>query len=442
MHTNKKKALIITYYWPPSSGAGIYRWLKMSRYMKDNGWEPVIYTPSNPSVARTDESLINDVPDDIEVLKYPIVEPLELYTKFTSGNKKGNIGTGLLSAGKKSSWKLKLLFWIRGNFFIPDPRRFWVRPSFRFLKKYLDKNPVNVIITTGPPHSLHLIGLKLAKKRNIKWVADFRDPWTNIDFYDQLNLSKLADKINHKLERTVLQKADRVVTVSNHWAQELKDLGAEKVSVITNGYDHEEFANVKPQIDPEKFTLIHVGSMNNDRNPQVLWESLGQLMQDVPSFKEALQILLIGDVDYRVFEELDRNNLKNNTLHIPYVKHKEIIQYLVNSSVLCLPLNNTPNVLGIIPGKLFEYLAAQRVILAIGPLNGDSASIIEETNGGVVIDYNDENGMYKAIHTFFEKHRVGKLISESEGITKYSRQNLSKEFCHLLDQVIESGNSS
>ena len=430
-----KKALIITYYWPPGGGAGVYRWLKFSQHMQEFGWEPVIYTPTDPALVSRDESLLADVDEKIVVLKQPIFEPLEVYSKLFEKNKK-NIGAGLLSAKKTSGWKSKLLFWIRGNLFIPDPRRFWIRPSVKYLKKYLAKIPVDVIISTGPPHSLHLIAYKIHKATGIKWLADFRDPWTNIDYYKQLNLTWFADKINHRFERKVVTRANLVVTVSNSWAKELEEIRGRQVRVITNGFDEKEFANL-PTVQSQKFTLTHIGSMNNDRNPFILWNGIKALLDAHHELKEKLEIKLIGPVDYRVFEFIENCGLTKYLVHLPYVAHKEIIAILKESAVLLLLLNNTPNVQGIIPGKLFEYLAVQKPILAIGPEDGDSAQILDLTGAGKIADYNNEDKLTEALENFYKLYTANKQVRLENKISDYSRRNLTKQLCVMLDHLTD-----
>ncbi len=429
-----KKVLIITYYWPPSGGAGVYRWLKFSKHMQAFGWIPVIYTPSNPAIPIKDDSLLKDVPENIEVLKHPIFEPLEFYHKIISGKNDNNVGIGLLSSKKKPPWKMKLLFWIRGNLFVPDPRKYWVRPSVKFLLKHLKNNSIDAIITSGPPHSMHLIGLKVAKNTGIKWLADFRDPWTNIDFYHQLGLTKFADKANRRLEKKVLASADLVTTVSSNWAKDLESLGAKKIVTITNGFDHEEFERVSPAQNT-KFSILHVGSMNNDRNPILLWKTLSSLLAHHADLKTLLEIILIGTVDYRVFEELNKYQLSEYVKHIAYMEHKKVVQFLCSSSILLLPLNNTPNVMGIIPGKLFEYLASGRPIISIGPENGDTATILKETRGGEIIAYNDATKMTSVLNHYFELFKSKKLKLAASEIDKYSRKNLAKKVCNYLDQL-------
>ena len=229
-----KKVLIISYYWPPSGGAGVQRWLKFVKYLPQFGIQPHVYTPSNPEAPAQDESLQKDIPSEAVIVQQPIFEPYSFYKKFTG--KKGNINAGFLSEDKDSRQKFteKMSIWVRGNLFIPDARVMWVKPSIKFLTKYIKENEIEVVISSGPPHSMHLIAMELKRKLNIKWIADFRDPWTNIDFYKDLMLTNWADKKHHRLEKEVLQKADEIITIGKTIASELEIIRGKKVHVITN----------------------------------------------------------------------------------------------------------------------------------------------------------------------------------------------------------------
>ncbi|HRZ97959.1 MAG TPA: glycosyl transferase family 1, partial [Paludibacter sp.] len=305
-----KKVLIISYYWIPSGGAGVQRWVKFTKYLRNFGWEPIIYTPENPEYPSIDHSFEKDIPSDIEIIKTPIWEPYNVY-RTIMGKKGESINAGFISENKKSGWKDKLSIWIRGNFLIPDPRRFWIKPSVRFLVDYLQKNPVDAIISTGPPHSMHLIALGVKKALpNVKWVADFRDPWTNIDFYNELNLTCLADSIHHRLERKVVQNTDCLVTVSQGWMNGFLKLNPKRNQVITNGYDESDIQ--LGHIEPDRlFTISHIGTLNAARNPAVLWKVLGELCQEISGFRADLQIQLIRKVDFTVLELIKQAGLEN-----------------------------------------------------------------------------------------------------------------------------------
>ncbi len=426
-----KRVLIITYYWPPSGGSGVQRWLKMSKYLPENGWQPVIYTAEDAEYPVEDQSLMNDVAPEAEVIRRPIVEPYTFYKKFLGIKKGEKVKAGFINDGaKKTGWKENLSVWLRGNLFIPDARCWWIRPSVRFLKRYLKEHPVDAIISTGPPHSMHLIAKELHKKFNIPWVADFRDPWTDIDFYKDLKLTRRSDRKHHRLERQVLSEATRVVTVGWDCAKGLENHGANNVAVITNGYDFFDISNENYQ-KTSILTMSHIGIIGANRNPEMFWEAISEL--DIP-----MKIRLIGQIDNSVIESIKRHNIENYVEIIPYIPHNQVIEEQQKSDVLLLFVNNTPNAKGILTGKLFEYIASGRPILSIGPENGDSARILNETQSGVTVDFNDKEKMKSVIRDFVEKYSDNQLITRhNEMVEKYSRRNLTKDFVKLLNETLK-----
>ena len=349
-----KRVLIITYYWPPSGGSGVQRWLKMSKYLPGYGWQPVIYTTKDAEYPVEDPSLEKDVCAEAEIIRRPIVEPYNFYKKFLGLKKDQKVKAGFIDdSGKQKGWKEKLSVWIRGNFFIPDARCWWVRPSVRYLKKYLKAHPVDAIISTGPPHSMHLIAMKLKKSLNIQWIADFRDPWTEIDFYDELMLTRCADRKHHRLERQVLTQADHVVTVSWNWAQGLERLGAKEALVIQNGYDWESEADtLQTALSPE-FSITYLGIIGPARNAPTLWQALSELKETEKDFAQNLKLNLIGQVDQSVIRDLETAGLTDNTVITPHVPHHEVQRIQSASQVLLHVVNNEPNAKGILTGKLY-----------------------------------------------------------------------------------------
>ncbi|MGD9991815.1 MAG: glycosyltransferase [Salinivirgaceae bacterium] len=429
-----KKVLIITYYWPPSGGAGVQRWLKFVKYLPEFGWEPIVYTPKNPEYPSMDESLQMEIPESVKVIKMRIWEPYSFYKKFTGKKKDEKINAGFIQEENSNAILEKISVFIRGNFFIPDPRKFWIRPSVKFLKRYLVENHIQTIITTGPPHSMHLIGLKLKKALKINWIADFRDPWTNIDFYKDLRLTKYSDSKHRKLEKQVLSKADCVITVGNTMKKEMEELGANHCNVITNGYDQKDIKNLSVALD-EKFSIVHVGSLNKDRNHPVLWDVLGKLAAKDILFKEKLEIKLVGKVDVEVIKMIQNHGLTPNLNKIEYVPHNEIARHLLSARVLYLPINNTPNAKGILTGKFFEYLAAQRPILTIGLEKSDVADILNETKMGKVIDFKDQTGVQAFILEAFKMYRQAKEAPIKSNVEQYSRRELTRTLSELLNQL-------
>lgn len=378
-----KRVLIITYYWPPNGGAGVYRWLKLSKLLSEHGWQPVIYTPENPELVADDPGLLKDVRSDIEVVKRPITEPFNLYKRFTGRSTKEKVQVGFLNEKKQGGWKEDFALWVRSNFFIPDARVWWVRPSVKFLKEYLKQHPVDAIISTGPPHSMHLIALGLKRALGVKWIADFRDPWTDIDFYAQLKLTRWADAKHKRLEGEVLREADRVFCVSWHWADDLKKLGAKHVEVITNGYDPDDLPTPPEPVD-DAFSLVHIGSLSPSRNAPELWKALKKLCDEDPDFSAKFKLRFVGPVDHTIADSVAEAGLGAHLERTGRVTHEAAMRHIQRARALLLLVNDTPNLMGILPGKLFEYVSTGRPILGVGPVEGDVSRVLDQAPHAVI----------------------------------------------------------
>ena len=426
-----KRVLIITYYWPPSGGAGVQRWLKFVKYLRRFNWEPIVFTVENGEFPVLDFDLIKEIPDGVEVLKVPAWEPYKMYKLFSGKNKNEGINSGFLSEKKGSSLVENLSKWIRGNLFIPDARKFWIKPSNQFLNQYLQNHPVDVIISSGPPHSTHLIALSLKNKFQIPWFADFRDPWTNIDFYKDLKLTKKADQKHKKLENDVLVQSDIVLTIGKQMSKELKTLGAKRVEIIENGFDPQDFSDAKNHKLDEKFSIAHIGSFTPSRNHTVLWKALSILVDEHKEFKSTLEIKLIGKVDYSVLQSIKDFGLESYLNKIDYVSHNEVIKHQKTSKLLLLMVNNTPNAKGIVTGKVFEYMASKRPILAIGPKDGDLGEILTKTSSGLICDYDNVENLSSTIWRIFKDDTMFE-----NNISYYSRVELTEKLVSLLNEVI------
>ncbi len=428
------RVLIITYYWPPSGGSAVLRWLKFVKYFREFNWEPVVYTPSNPEPQEIDYSLLKDIPENLEVITSPIREPYNIYKWLTGRKKMDRLGVALMTDRKNNRFIDKIFLWIRSNLFIPDPRKFWTGPSVRLLSKYLDRHPVDVVVTTGPPHSMHLIGLHLKRRLGVKWLADFRDPWTNIDFYQDLALSKWADRCHHRLERTVLETADQVVTVSPGMTKEFGSMGILHVATITNGYDTE--AAYTTAEDSGKFTLLHLGSLPKSRNPENLWKVLSELVMQNAALEACLQIRLIGKTDHSVMDSIRYYQLEHYVKQEEYIPHNLVQGILCNTSVLLLCINQTANAKGILTNKFFEYLSAHRPILAFGPTDGDVSAILANTGAGRIFHYDNTVELKDHLCHLFELYVSHDLKTDSGNLEKVSRKNLTGELSVLLNKII------
>ena len=422
------KVLIVTYYWPPAGGSGVQRWLKFVKYLQDFGITPVVYTVDNPEYTLVDAELQNEIPRNLEVLKKPIQEPNKILSKLKS--KQQETSAGFLNPDP--SFLEKQLQYIRANYFIPDARKFWVKPSVKYLSEYLKNNKIDIVITTGPPHSLHLIGLELQKTIPVKWIADFRDPWTDIDYFHQLPLTDKSRQKHRELEHKVVQNADQVLVVGKTMKENYKQFN-KNIHVITNGFDGVLLGN-KSELD-KKFTITHVGMMNADRNPKTLWKVLSELVQEDKRFASVLKIKLIGKVAREVKESIRKNQLEKYTEFIDYLPHNKVLDYQKSAQILLLAVNNVPASKGIITGKIFEYLQAKRPILAIAPSEGDLAEIISKTNSGVVVDFDNQDNLKNTILNFYKKYTDDELNTESIHIEQYHRKNLTRQLSDVIKNM-------
>lgn len=432
MKSNSKKILIITYYWPPAGGPGVQRWLKFAKYLPDFDIQPIVYIPENPTYPIIDVNLESEVGDKVIVLKNRIFEPYQL-ASFFSKNKTKKISSGIIPNRKKQTFLDKTMLWIRGNLFVPDARVFWVKPSIDFLEKYILDHNIDLVITSGPPHSLHLIGLGLKKRLGLTWFADFRDPWTTIGYHKALRLSVRAERKHKALEYRVLNTADKIIVTSKTTKKEFKAITNKPITVITNGYDNEQVINT---ILDSKFSLAHIGSFLSDRNPIILWESLLELVQEIPEFGTHLELKLIGAVSQEVLDTISEFGLQSFLNNLGYVSHSEAIEHQRNSQVLLLIEINSEETKSIIPGKLFEYMVSNRPIIAIGPKDSDFAEIITTTNTGGFFEYTDKEKLKSTILLYYNQFLEGKLQSYGVGLQKYSRKNLTKELVGLIQSKI------
>ena len=448
-----KRALIITYYWPPSGGSGVQRWLKFAKYLPQYGWEPVIYTPLNPEANTVDEALLKDIVPGTEVIKTKIWEPYSFYKALFGGRKNTSDGGKHIKANiigsENKSFTHKLSLFIRGNFFIPDPRCWWIRPSIKYLVKYLKEHPVDAIISTGPPHSMHLIAKGVAKATGIRWIADFRDPWTEIFYFKHLNLSSWAYRKHRRLEQSVLDSADVVTVVSKKMQADFAARTKTPVEVVTNGFDHEDFLcqavetrkQTKPYAAERCFSLVHTGIFVDNGNPEYLWEALGEKAKEDPQFKGDLQITLMGQVDDSILQGIANAGLEGNLQNMGYRPHTEVVQWQQQAQVLLLPLRKEPEAAAILTGKFFEYLASGRDILAFGPVEGDLAKALQETGSGTIVDFQDKEATRREIDRLYGKfleegeagnHREEKTLSPA--VMKYSRKHLTGEMVKLFER--------
>jgi len=433
MEEELEKILIITYYWPPLGGVGVHRWLRFSKYLADNGLEPIIFTPEDPQFTIEDNKLGEAIDHRIDVLRFPIWEPFRLFNKLSGKSNKGSIQQGLLMEKSKPGMFDRLVVWLRGNLFIPDPRIFWVRPATNFLKDYLTKNQVSWVITTGPPHSMHLIGHRLRKATGVKWLADFRDPWSSWDLLHNMGTTALAHRVHKRLEKKVLRGANKVTTVSPRLASHLSDLAGRKVLEIRNGVASSQVPEEAKITDTLPFRIGYFGMLNEIRYPEEFFSSINSMLEQQEVNAADISILLAGIISERIKSDIAvRQPLKKIVRYEPYISNSEIFSYYQSCDLLLLLLNRTENASWILPMKLFEYLAAGRPVLMLGERESDAADLIEKSGGGVILDYEDKIGIKNFLISAIDKKRAGDWSSYRVNNSFFEMESQGKKLLEII----------
>jgi glycosyltransferase involved in cell wall biosynthesis len=418
------RVLIITYYWPPSGGAGVQRWLKFSKYLPQYGWEPFILTvnPGYASYPTFDVSLEKDIPENIKVFRTKATDWFRFYS-----NDKSKVPSAGFAKNKDDSFRGKILRFIRGNFFIPDPRRGWNRFALRKASELIEKENIKHIITTSPPHSSQLIGLKLKKRYpEIKWIADLRDPWTNIYYYELFYPTFISRRIDLYYERSVLKNADVITTVGptlGKYFESKVPRTSDKIKIIHNGYDESDFENETTSI-PEKFTISYTGTISESY-------PVDGLIKAVQAFIDVGNKILVKFTGHITDNQKEHfiSTIGNDHLEfIPYSDHKTVIRQMLSSSLQLLVLANHPDNRSFLPGKLFEYIASGKPILCLGPIDGDAALILKNTGCGKCFNYDDNKG----IADFIIKSMQKRGAEDRDPSTEFSRKNLAMKIALLM----------
>ena len=411
------------------------RWVKFCKYLPAEGWQPVVYAPENADYPSLDPTLEADLPKDLEVLRGRIWEPYAAYRKLLGG-KNASTQVTEISSGKKT-WKQRLSLWIRANLFVPDPRVGWVKPSVKTLKAYLAEHPVDVIVTTGPPHSVHLIGLQLHKALGTPWIPDFRDPWSRMYYLKYLPMTEKTWKKLRRQEQTVLDSCSTVLACTPLVQEEFQAQTHTPVACITNGFDEADFAErLLPRWDGH-FNITHTGLFAADGNPLALWKVLGILAASEPGFREDLRIRLVGKVDKEILESIKAAGLSANVVALGPQNHATAILEQRAATILILPMRNDAQYRPILPGKLFEYLAARRPILGIGQEDGAMARVLFSAKAGITADWEDTAPMRAFLANAWRQHCEGGVPATDGDISPYTRRNLTHALAQLLSQVSE-----
>lgn len=418
------KVLIVTYYWPPSGGAGVQRWLKFAKYLPEFGWEPVILTvdPAYAAYPAIDLSLEKELPGDIQVYRTRTTDWFRIYS-----SDKSKVPSAGFATNTDNNWKGKVSRFIRGNFFIPDPRRGWNSFAFKKACDLIDKDKFTTVITTSPPHSTQIIGLKLKKRYpGIKWIADLRDPWTDIYYYDQFYPTWFSRKIDGFYEKTVLRKADRLITVG-YWLKELFSKKASgikaKTEVITNGFDESDFDGIS-RSEPSRFTITYVGTLSNKYPVKGFLEALSVLKKE----NSDIVFKVVGKIPENIKNSIRLAVSSDSADFISYTPHDQAITHMVNSSLLLLIIPENRDNKIIITGKIFEYIASGRPIVCLGPQDGEAALLISKLNNGRCFDYEDSKNIKNYIREIKEHP-----VTLKNYPVEFTRQSLAKKLALLLE---------
>jgi glycosyltransferase involved in cell wall biosynthesis len=404
------------------------------KYLPQYGWQPLILTPENPDFDLKDPGLLLEIPPEVLVFREPVVEPTRMLNLLKGKKGRRSLKQGVVFEQNRKSSFDRILTWIRGNVFVPDPRIWWKKTAVKQAMKIIDAHHPEIIITTGPPHSMHLIGLEVKQRTGIRWLADFRDPWSEWDMLEKLLVSAPALRKHRKLEKQVLQKADLLLTVSNNWAARLSHLAGKKVEVITNGFDPADFKAAEADFKPKKFTITHAGLLNEFRNVPVFWQVLASLCQEYKEFENDLEVVLAGIVSQKLKSDLRQHPVLSAKVKIlDYLPHETLGKYYRESSLLLLILNQSANAAGHLPGKLFEYLNTGRAILCFSPEESDAAAIIRETGTGSIVDPENAEQIRAALLEHYEGYLNGTGQVQPKGVERFSRVSTTARLVKLLE---------
>jgi glycosyltransferase involved in cell wall biosynthesis len=416
-----KNLLIITYYWPPAGGAGVQRWLKFSKYLPEFGWNPIILTvdPDQGSYPQRDESLLKEVRDEVEVFRTHSFEPLQLYAKAVG---KDRVPYGGFSNQKSNS---SFSRFIRGNFFIPDARRGWNRYAIAKAKEIISTRTIDCVVTTGPPQSTHLIGLDLKRDLGIKWGIDLRDPWTDIYYNEKMLRTPWAEKHDAKLEKQTLEEADFCITVSKGFAELFNRKVEREYHVVTNGFDEQDLVDENPRNSRESKKLIisYTGTMSDIYDPDVFFEALA-------SYNGSFEFRIAGSISEGVQKKIDDYGISKSVNYLGYLTHADALKEMSQADVLLLISPMVKNSKGIIPGKLFEYLAAGKPILAIAEDDKcDVAVILSDTKGGLFFSRENLKGLSNFLESLPNNFE---FIPNIEAINNYNRKTLTEKLVSII----------
>lgn len=434
MTVNNKKLLVLSYYWPPASGPGVQRILKFVKYLSELGWEITVITPKEVGAPYFDEGMIKEIPKNVTIIHTKTKDPFRLYN-FLKGKKGKSIPVSIINDSKNSGIKDKLFLWIRANLFIPDARVGWNKYALKAAINIIESEQISHLITTGPPHSTHLIGLALKKHFNkLFWVADFRDPWSKIYLNEVLPRTKKTITIDNELETKVIKTMDHGIVVSKQMKLDFESLNS-KITVIPNGFDEDDVIIKDDSFSSNKFVLSYIGNFKGNQNVIELWKVIATLINEDSRFKEFFELRLTGRVASEVESEIKKNKIQNNVVFEGFVSHSEAVNKMIYSNLLLFVVPNAKNNKAIITGKLFEYLASKVPLFSIGPVDGDASFILSSLERDEMMDYESTDKLKSTLLNHFNhwysnnKTTIRVVDDKLEG---YTRKSLTKQLSDIL----------
>ena len=433
---SKKSIGILAYYWPPAGGSGVQRWLRFSNHLCDLGWDVHVFTFKNPKYPILDNTTLEKVNPLIKVSKISGFEFPNFLTRYSSEESlrdymryRGNYGYGLgmNKFFRGRSPEKSFTFMLRELFLFPDARKFLINPAYKFLKQYYSENNLSALITTGPPHSMHLAGMKLKKDLGINWIADFRDPWSNFFQNKLLNQLKSTMKKHEQAENEVLESCDAAFTTSKSLRSKFLNKNS-STFYIPSGFEEKiESTN------HDKFRILYTGSMKKIQNPGNLWQVLQELIESDEQFKQDVEIVLIGNIDRLIFYTNEFKKIRDRKI-LSYMSKNELNLEISKAELLVVCSVNYPDSNDIIPGKFFHYLAANKNILGISNKGSDLEKIINETKSGMSFDFNNYDDLKNYIYQCYQNYIKGEK-PKNEMNESYLSMSIAKEIDKIVSNI-------
>jgi len=434
-----KKVLIITYYWPPAGGPGVQRVLKFAKYLPAFGWQPLVLTVQKGEYPARDETLAREIPTECQVFRSPSLEPNTIYKKFTGLPADQNIPVAVL-AERQGNWKKRLAHAIRLNLFIPDAKIGWIPFGIKHGKRIISELKPDIIFSSSPPPTVHLIARRLARYSGLPWIADFRDPWTDIHYYENHDRLAIAKRLDHALESKVLRDADLISCIS-HLDIELdfapRIQGKQFVN-IANGYDEEDFQELDPDLQKtNRFVLMHLGGVGPERNPQNLFRAVHTLHNESLINPQNFELVFIGNVENSVLASIRETGIEPYFHRVDYLPHHEALARTRQATVMLLLVTQSDKNLRILPGKTFEYMRTGKPILALGPKGGEVDRILTGSKTGTMLSYTDLQQVTSTLQRYFtEWQKNGKVARPPViRIQDYSRRALTQKLATVMESL-------